>query len=68
MWLGSTHPRSQCVGGMLLAQWCYKHVFNRLLATGGLVAYNHAECVVYTIVWALAQITIFLSHNFLFHS
>ena len=28
MWLGSTRPRSQCVGGMLLVQWCYKHVLN----------------------------------------
>ena len=22
VWLGSMHPRSQCVGGMLLVQWC----------------------------------------------
>ena len=26
MWLGSIRPRSQCVGGMLPVQWCYKHV------------------------------------------
>ena len=24
VWLGSTHPRSQCLGGMLLVQWCHK--------------------------------------------
>ena len=24
VWLGSTRPRSQCVGGMLLVQWCYE--------------------------------------------
>ena len=29
-WLGSIRPRSQCVGGMLLVQWCYKHVLNCL--------------------------------------
>ena len=23
-------PRSQCVGGMLLVMWCYKHVLNCL--------------------------------------
>ena len=23
VWLGPMHPRSQCVGGMLLPQWCY---------------------------------------------
>ena len=29
--LGSIHPRSQCVGGMLLVQWCIlKHVLNCL--------------------------------------
>ena len=27
---GSIHPRSQCVGGMLLVQWCHKHVLNCL--------------------------------------
>ena len=26
VWLGSIRPRSQCVGGMLPVQWCYKHV------------------------------------------
>ena len=26
VWLGSMRPRSQCVGGMLPVQWCYKHV------------------------------------------
>ena len=26
VWLGSIRPRSQCVGGMLLVQWCYNHV------------------------------------------
>ena len=31
VWLGSTHPRSQCVGGMLLVQWCYRHVLNCLM-------------------------------------
>ena len=25
VWLGSTHPRSQCVGGMLLTQCCHRH-------------------------------------------
>ena len=30
VWLGSIRPRSQCVGGMLLVQWCYKHVLNCL--------------------------------------
>ena len=30
VWLGSIRPRSQCVGGMLLVQWCYKHVLNGL--------------------------------------
>ena len=34
MWLGSTHPRSQCVGGMLLVQRCYKHVLNCLTIGG----------------------------------
>ena len=28
VWLGSIRPRSQCVGGMLLVQWCHKHVLN----------------------------------------
>ena len=28
MWLGSAHPRSQCVGGMLLVRWCHKHILN----------------------------------------
>ena len=32
VWLGSIRPRSQCVGGMLLAQWCCKHVLNCLRA------------------------------------
>ena len=26
VWLGSIRPRSQCVGGMLPVQWCYRHV------------------------------------------
>ena len=30
MWLESIGPRSQCVGGMLLVQWCYKHILNCL--------------------------------------
>ena len=30
MWLGSIHSRRQCVGGMFLVQWCYKHVLNCL--------------------------------------
>ena len=30
MWLGSIRPRSQCVGGLLLVQWCHKHVLNCL--------------------------------------
>ena len=33
MWLGSIRPRSQCVGGMLLVQWCHKHVLNCLSDT-----------------------------------
>ena len=28
VWPGSIHPRSQCVGGVLLVQWCYKHVLD----------------------------------------
>ena len=37
VWLGSTHPQSQGVGGMLLVQWCYKHVLNclRRMKEGG---------------------------------
>ena len=31
---GPRHPRSQCVGGMLLAQWCYKHVLNCRMHVG----------------------------------
>ena len=30
VWLRSIRPRSQCMGGMLLIQWCYKHVLNCL--------------------------------------
>ena len=30
VWLGSMRPRSQCVGGMLLVQWCHKNVLNCL--------------------------------------
>ena len=33
VWLGSIHPRSQCAGGMLLVQWCYKHVLNCLITS-----------------------------------
>ena len=35
MWLGSMRPRSQCVGGMLLVQWCHTHVLNCLKAARG---------------------------------
>ena len=31
VWLGSIRPQSPCGGGMLLAQWCYKHVLNCLI-------------------------------------
>ena len=34
VWLGSIRPRSQCVGGMLLVQWCYKHVLELPSETG----------------------------------
>ena len=30
-------PRSQCVGGMLLVQWCYKHVLNCLTCEASMV-------------------------------
>ena len=33
MWLGSIHPRGQCAGGMLLVQWCCRHVLNCLMRT-----------------------------------
>ena len=34
VWLGSIRPRSQCVGGMLLVQWCYQHVLELSQGTG----------------------------------
>ena len=32
VWLGAIRPRSQCVGGMLPVQWCYKHVLELTIA------------------------------------
>ena len=42
-WLGSIHPRSQCVGGMLLVQWCHKHVLE-LSQVSTMGSMQHSPC------------------------